>query len=201
MKNILLTLIILIFSSCKSEKKEIPDAFKDSNLHLVEFLERKIYLPKEYEKSSVEEITTLLQNSPNIDKFSDYRLYQLEKFKQMEDKIEIFVEKNNLSNYITFNTVNYFDFEKDALPLYVDLLENRIFVEPRKQGIIFERLESKFIKYGTSKILKVKYHQTFNNEKRFLTQYLITSKLRTFAIIVINEKNEDYQYILMNFPK
>ena len=90
---------------------------------------------------------------------------------------------------------------KEAVEVYVDLLENRLFVQSESFGVERKRLESKFLKYGISKVLKVKYLQTYGKENIYLTQYLVTYKLKTFGIIVASETDNDYQYILKNFKK
>ncbi len=201
MKNILLTFILLVFLSCKSDKKEIPSEFKDSNLQLVEFLEKKIYLPKDFEKTTIETVAELIKNSPDLNELSEYEIQKLENFKKMGQTVEIFIKNGNYRNNISFQKGNYVELTKEAVEVYVDLLENRLFVESEQFGVERKRLESKFLNYGISKIVKVKYLQTFGEEKIYLTQYLVTYKLKTFGIIVASESDNDYQYILKNFKK
>ncbi|WP_418512021.1 hypothetical protein [Corallibacter sp.] len=201
MKNILLTFIILIFLSCKSDKNEIPPEFKDSNLQLVEFLEKKIYIPKDFKKTSIETVAELIKNSPDLNELSEYEFQKLENFKKMGQTVEMFIKDGNYKNNISFQSGNYVELTKEAVEVYVDLLENHLFVESESFGVERKRLESKFLTYGISKVVKVKYLQTFGEEKIFLTQYLVTYKLKTFGIIVASESDSDYQYILKNFKK
>ncbi|MEC3906149.1 hypothetical protein VOI54_03910 [Tamlana sp. 2201CG12-4] len=201
MKNILLIFILITFISCKSDKKEIAPEFKDSNLQLVEFLEKKIYLPKGFKKSSIEMFAELIENSPNKNELTEYELRKLENFKKMGESIEIFIQEDNYRNNISFQLGDYVQLTKEAVEVYVDLLENHLFVESESFGVERKRLESKFLSYGNSKVVKVKYLQTFGVEKIYLTQYLVTYKLKTFGIIISSETDNDYQYILNNFKK
>ncbi|MCL5130520.1 hypothetical protein [Algibacter sp. L4_22] len=201
MRNILLTLLLLTFLSCKSDKKEIPSEFKDSNINLIEFLEKKIYLPKDFQKSSIETIAELIKNSPDKNELSEYELQKLKNFKKMGQTVEIFIKNGNYRNNISFQKGNYVELTKEAVEVYVDLLENRLFVESESFGVERKRLESKFLNYGISKVVKVKYLQTYGEEKIYLTQYLVTYKLKTFGIIIASETDNDYQYILKNFKK
>lgn len=201
MKNILLTLILLIFINCKSDEKEIPTEFKDSNLQLIEFLEKKIYLPKDFKRSSIETVAELVKNSPDVNELSEYELQKLENLKKMEQTVEMFIKNDNYKNNISFQSGNYVELTKEAVEVYVDLLENHLFVESKSFGVERKRLESKFLTYGISKVVKVKYLQTFGEEKIYLTQYLVTYKLKTFGIIIASESDNDYQYILKNFKK
>lgn len=201
MKNILLTFILLLFLGCKSDKKEIPSEFKDSNLELVEFLEKKIYLPKDFEKTTIETVTELIKNSPELNELSEYEIQKLENFKKMGQTVEIFIKNGDYRSNISFQKGNYVELTKEAVEVYVDLLENRLFVKTESFGVERKRLESKFLNYGISKVVKVKYLQTFRDEKIYLTQYLVTYKLKTFGIIVASESDNDYQYILKNFKK
>ncbi|MFD2724599.1 hypothetical protein [Hyunsoonleella rubra] len=201
MKKVLLTLTLLIFLNCKSDKKELPAEFKNSKLHLIEFLEKKIYLPNEFEKSTIETVVEIIKNSPDQNELSEFELNKLNSFKKMGETVEIFIKNDNYKNNISFQPGNYVELTKEAVEVYVDLLENHLFVESESYGIKRKRLESKFLKYGISSIVKVKYHQTFNEEELYLTQYLVTYKLKTFGIIVTSETDNDYQYILKNFKK
>lgn len=119
----------------------------------------------------------------------------------MGQTVEIFIENGNYRNNISFQKGNYVELTKEAVEVYVDLLENRLFVESESFGVERKRLESKFLKYGISKVVKVKYLQTYGEEKIYLTQYLVTYKVNTFGIIVASESDNDYQYILKNFKK
>ena len=199
MKKILLSLIILIFIGCNSDKKEISDEIKNSILQEIEVLDRKMYLPKEYEKSSIEAIAELIRNSPDRNEFSEYELQKLNSFQRMGATVEIFVDKENYENNISFQPGKYIQMSRQAVEVYVDLLENNLFLAAKSQGIEYERLESKYIEYGLAKIVKVKYLQTFKGKKRYLTQYLVSHNLKAFGIIILNEENKDFQYILKSF--
>jgi len=201
MKKLQLIFLLLIIISCQSDKKSNPNPLNENNFHLVNFLEKKVYLPNDFKRFSIETFAELIKNSSDSDVLNKYELERLENFKQMNENVEIFIGNNDYLNSISFQSSPYFEFGKEAVAMYVDLLENNLFVEPRSRGIEFERLESKYLKYGISKIVKVKYLRKHENEKNYLTQYLISYKLKTFAITVANQHGNDYQFILRNFKK
>ncbi|WP_299224416.1 hypothetical protein [uncultured Psychroserpens sp.] len=202
MKKILILFsIVIIICNCESNKKNNHNPINKDNIHLVHFLERKVYLPNNFKRSSIETFTELIKSSIDLDTLSNYELERLNNLSKLNENVEIFIGNNNYLNSISFQSSPYFEFGKEAVAMYVDLLENQLLVEPRSRGVEFERLESKYLKYGISKIVKVKYLQRDGNRTGYLTHYLISYKLYTFGIIVSNEHGNDYQFILRNFKK
>ncbi len=199
MKKLLLLLLLLGITNCDSNQKKRSNTVDKSNFHRVEFLDMNVFLPDNFKKSSYEAYTELIKNETDLDTLTNYELERLNNLKQMDDGHELFIYDGDYLNTITFQSSPYFDFDKSAVSFYVNQLESINFVEPRSRGIEFDRLESKFLKYGNSKIIKVKYRQTFGNKIRFLTQYIITYKLKTFGITVTNQYGDDHKVLLSNF--
>lgn len=200
MKRLILIFLIIIVS-CESNNKTQPNPLNQNNYHLVEFLDKKVYLPDNFKKTTFETFEELIKSKTDLDTLSNYEFERINSLKNLDNSIELFVGNNDFQNNISFQESPYFDFDKDAVALYVDILENNLFLEPKSRGIEFERLESKFLRYGLSKIIKVKYLRKFEFEEIYLTQYLVSYKLKTFGIIVANKHGNDYQFILKNFKK
>ncbi|MBO6606707.1 hypothetical protein [Psychroserpens sp.] len=199
LQKLVFLLVLLMLSSCNSNQKEGSNTIDKSNLHHVDFLEMKVFLPDNYKKSSFEAYTEIIKNETDLDTLTNYELQRLNNLKQMDEGHELFIHDGDYLNTITFQSSPYFEFDKSAVSFYVNQLETMNFVEPRSRGIEFDRLESKFLKYGNSKIIKVKYLQSFGDKKRYLTQYIITYKLKTFGITITNLDGDDHKVILSNF--
>jgi len=198
MKKLLLFLIILNFS-CSTKTKESIDEFDLTNSHKLEFLNKNIYLPKNYEATTIEDFINAHIVDGKIDSFQKNQQANLYKQKRNGVKFEIFCEKSNLKNSIIIQLGEYTPLDKRRVNPYVNNLEKTVLSEWSKYYIYYERLEAKFITSKNTKSIKIKYRIIIDGKNTFMTQYIVTSKSNTFSIVVTNEKNIDYQFVLKNF--
>ena len=199
MKKTILFISILLILSCKSEKKENTSKINNTELHLIEFLDKRIDFPKNYRKTSLEEISKSFEQNSAPNGFEESYVNGLRNLLNMNAKFEIFSEKENDMNSIWFLLGEYIPLDKSIVNPYVNMMETQLLTQTEKYGIEYKRLESKFLTNMNTKTIKIKYEQILNGNKRYLTQYLISYKLKTFSIYVSNEKNIDYQFITKNF--
>lgn len=194
-----LYLILILLFACDSTKKELPSEFANTELQLIGFLEKKIYLPKNYRKITFEEYSEVLNQMPDKDVSLQLQYENFNNLKNKGAKFEIFVDERNIQNYISFMLGEYIVLDKSNVNLYVNMLEEQVFSKLADYGIEYTRLENKFISLKNTKAIKVKYEEELNGIKSYITQYIITYKFQTFSINVTNEKGNDYQFILKNF--
>ncbi|WP_299215266.1 hypothetical protein [uncultured Aquimarina sp.] len=199
MKKILPILTLILILSCKSEKKEVSEEFKNTEWQLITFLEKKIRLPINYEKTTIEEIFAKMESLENPDGFVELQYNRLNILKNAGAEFEIFVEKDNVMNSISFMLGPYVPLDNSVVSTYVNMVEGQILPQSKEFGLKYKRTESKFLKYKNAEIIKVKYEQINEQNKRFVTQYLITYKLKTFTMVVINKNDTDFQFLLKNF--
>lgn len=199
MKKILLLLTLLLIIGCKSDKKETLSGSNDTELHLIEFLGTEIHFPKNYEKTNLEEVSEIFRQIPTPNGYEAAYTNGLQNLKNFDAEFEIFAEKQNYMNSIWFMNGEYIPLDKSIVNTYVNMVEQQLLPQKEKFGIEYNRLESKFLTNKNTKAIKVKYEQKINDQKRYLTQYLVTYKLKTFSFIVSNEKNIDHQFMTKNF--
>lgn len=199
MRPTLLLLSLILIIGCKSEKKETLSENNNTKLHLIEFLKTQIHFPANYEKTSIDKVTETFTQIPTPNGYEASYMNGLQNLKNFNVEFEVFCEKENYMNSIWFMLGEYIPLDKSMVSTYVTMLEQTLLPQTEKFGIEYNRLERKFISNKNTKIIKVKYEQILNGNKRYLTQYLVTHKLKTFSFVVSNEKNVDYQFMTKNF--
>jgi hypothetical protein len=63
-------------------------------------------------------------------------------------------------------------------------------------GMDYEQLENRFLKTGKSKIIKIKYRTELDSRVGYHTQYVITSKIKTFDFLVVSNQNMDLENLI-----
>ena len=192
-------ILLLLLLSCKSEPKKLPDEFKDTELRLISFLNKKVRLPSEYKVLTIEQLLTLMDQERLPDELVQLQFERLKSMQSSGTKFELFVDDFNFLNTITFTAGEYIPLHKEMVNPFVHQLENQILSQLEAEGIEHKRLETKFLTYSKTKVIKVKYMQSNGVQERYITQYVITSGLNTFSMVVINNDNIDFQYVLKNF--
>jgi len=198
MKKILL-LISIILISCKADKKKLPAEFEHTTNFQIDFLKREILLPDNYEKTTFNELLDTINKSEHNAKLIQSAHQKNILLQNLGHKFEVLADKNNYFNTITFMSGEYMKLDKNVLNSYVEALESQILTQSTEYNIQNNIIERKFLTYGNTKIIKVKFQQIGADETSFLTQYLITLGRNTFSIAIINNENIDYQFILENF--
>jgi len=191
--------LIILNLSCSTKTKKSGNDFDLTNSHKLEFLNKNIYLPKNYKATTVEELIIARKVDGKFESFQTIQNEKLYEQKRSGEKFEIFCDKNNLKNSIIFSPGEYMPLNKNLISPYVIRLEKDVKPELSKHNIGLERLESKFITSENTKSIKIKHRLIFDDKNIYLTQYIVTYKFNTFSIVVSNEKNIDYKFILKNF--
>jgi len=199
MKKLILILMALSFCYCNSGTETKEEIFKDSIKQPINFLNREIYLPKDYEKVNLNELGEMLRQNPDLNEID--RFYYETAVRMQQDDIapELFTQVSNKTNIIWFLQGTYLVLDKEMATLYVDMLERSQIAAMEAKGITMNRLENKFISLKNTKAIKVKYEQSYGFNKKYLTQYIVTYKFDTFSILISHDENEDFQDVLSNF--
>lgn len=64
------------------------------------------------------------------------------------------------------------------------------------QGISYQKVDSKFMTYGTNQIIKVTYKLTDSQMKRLTTNYVVSTPSETIGIVVNNAGLEDFEGLI-----
>ncbi|MBT8245913.1 MAG: hypothetical protein HKP48_10600 [Winogradskyella sp.] len=199
--NLIFFSFFLLCFSCNENNDEDKSA-----LQRVDFLKRNMMIPLGYNKMNVKEFSKMIQDSIYENTLSDYDIKNMRRFENFARYAEFFVDKEDVSNVIAFHQENYIKMSKEALDIYVDIMEREFFVDYEGDSLYdsvkYKKLESKYSDYGLANVVKVKYLQTYNKDSTtntYMTHYLVSHNLKSFGVVVLNNKNKDFQYILDTF--
>ncbi len=188
-----LVLLLIFVSACDDEKKE------HSELQQIQFLEKNIHFPVNYQKCNFDQYAEIYDKIEQLDQHDIQLMSAINGLQVMGAQFELFYEKGNTSNLIWLVPGEYIPLDKSMVTVYANMLDQQLAPQLAESGIEYNRLEKKFISINQTKAIKIKLEQIYNGKSRFLTQYLISYKLKTFLLTVSNDKNIDYQFILRNF--
>ena len=192
----LLITTVLVFS-CDNNKVKTEEYFKGYSLKPINFLNKKAYLPSNYTKVNLNELGEMLRQNPDLNPI-DKMYYQMAVNAEKEtNKVAVlYVDSLEKKNSIWFIPAQYFPLKKEYVNDYVNLLETIFFSQHEFYGIFYERLEAKFLAINGNQAIKVKYKRIFEEDERYLTQYIITKKFDSYSITITDKENNDYQKIL-----
>ncbi|WP_147299183.1 hypothetical protein [Winogradskyella eximia] len=188
--------------NCNSKKNSESTESSNAKLQRIELLNLKMKIPNNYDKISSDYFSDILEKSIYRNKFTEFELKSMDRYRKFGSNAEIFVDNDDITNVIIFHGADYIKMSKEALELYIEMVDGNIFADAELKGIEYKRLEGEFLNYGLAEVVKVKFSQTYHQDestKTYLTNYLVSHNLKSFGIIVINKENIDFQYVLDNF--
>lgn len=190
-------LVFMICITCRSEKEHYSEDQSDFELMQIDFLDKRIFLPRSYKKVNLNEVEEMIRQNPELG--STDRLFY-DAIMQTDNEFgppELFMESEDQLSAIVFTPGEYIPLGKELVSPYVNMLESNML----KSEFSPVRLESKFITLKNATAIKVKYEQHIPTGKRYLTQYIVTYGLKTFSIMVLNDENKDLRVVLNNFSE
>lgn len=192
--RIITILILTLLISCKEEVKE-KNNISDNKKHLVhnELLNADFYLPNDYKINTIDDFEKELSASRSNIELTKINFGNIEMLKSLSELTTLYTEKNKAENYIFFQKGEYINLNKNIATQYSTMLNNVVEKNWTNFGIDFKLLENKYLQKNQNKIVKIKYLQEFNKVKKYLTQYLITAKGKTFSVMVCNFENVDFE--------
>jgi hypothetical protein len=202
LRRIFLFFVFVTFLNCNSKKNSESTESSNAKLQRIELLNLKMKIPNNYDKISSDYFSDILEKSIYRNKFTEYELKSMDRYRKFGSNAEIFVDNDDITNVIIFHGADYIKMSKEALELYIEMVDGNIFADAELKGIEYKRLEGEFLNYGLAEVVKVKFSQTYHQDestKTYLTNYLVSHNLKSFGIIVINKENIDFQYVLDNF--
>jgi len=199
MNKLLLILSAILFFSCNNSAGEKVDLFKDSVKQPIHFLNKEIYLPKEYEKVNLNELGEMLRQNPDLDAIDRFYYQTAVSMQENEVAPVLFAEVTNKTNIMWFLQGSYMELDKEMETTYLEMLQRSQIAAMEAKGITMKLLENKFISLKNTKAIKVKYEQSYGFSKKYLTQYIVTYKFDTFSILISQDQNKDFQDVLSNF--
>ena len=193
------TLGILLLSNCQDKPSDQPnDQFDTKAYKAVEisFLDGKVLLPKNYQLTRPEHFRDKLVALDSLGYSYQSIQEAIHKMQLSSMDFLIFTDTADVENHILFYSAKYFSLNPTVAKQYIAMLQQRVESKWQVNGLTYNRIESKFLKTNYAKIIKVKYIQYLMRGERYHTQYLVSTKYRTFAVMMNNYDDLDLQEAL-----
>ncbi|MDY8137137.1 hypothetical protein [Aquimarina sp. 2201CG5-10] len=192
MRKFLLLFIVVLLTGCelptngiikRSSFSENTIAFKDSIIELTDG----------YAKMAPDEFLTRLDSLKDKPMFKKVTLRELEKVKSKNVEFEIFVEDENIENYVLVYARDYVQFDEFSAQRYVARLNDRLKDESNVQEVRYKRIHGRYFYTPKSKIVKLKYLKALKKERKFQTEYIVSSQSGGMGLLVSNLDDVDFE--------
>ncbi|WP_025742820.1 hypothetical protein [Aquimarina pacifica] len=191
MKKILLMLIAVLLVSCEFVPKE--SKFSKYKKNTIEFRNNTIVLKSGYLKTSTEEFKSRVDSLPNDSKFKKLALEELKKVEEKKVDYEIFADQNNIANYVFIYTCDFYEFDEHRAAKVVQAMNNQLKDEATNQEVRYRRIHGRFFFTPTSKVIKLKYLKAYKSERKFQTEYIVSSKSGGVGLLISNLEDIDFE--------
>ncbi|MDR5589935.1 hypothetical protein [Christiangramia sp. SM2212] len=199
MRKILLLILVITNLGCNDSKNEFQSEFPNYKLQSINFLEKRFYLPANYQNASLDSI---FQSKFKLTNSLDSLPLNNKKFLRLHNsggEFEYFIDSKNPENTITFILGEYTSLSEKTMNIFVDMLQMNFSLDAKEQNQEFKLKQKKFYNLSYADVIKVKFLRLKNQDQLYVTQYLITKGLKTMTMIVTNSENEDYDELIKNF--
>ena len=195
MRVIFFCVIVLLFFSCTNNNVSSKKFAGYKKIQL-SFINASIKIPNNYVKMTPNKLKSIFLNSNEKKEYIEQNINALDKIKKLPNKHLIYLDKENLQNQIWFIEGEFVPLNKKLAQQYLGMVEQQLKKDWLPKGIDYYRVENKITLRSKSQIIKLKYWLYQDNFKRYCTQYLISTKNKTFGIFVNNSKDIDFKDIL-----
>ncbi len=196
MKYILLIVLLVSFGCQNKAEKSVGFSSENYKEFTVDFLNATVLLPKTYEKLTADELKNkLLALVENPDQ-ADFINQGFENLKKSPFGFAVFADKDDCTSYIWVRQGEFVPLDKTLANQYLGMVSARVEQDWGGIGMDYERLENRFIQTDESKIIKIKYRTELDNRIGYHTQYVITSKIKTFDFLVVSNQNTDLENLI-----
>ncbi|WP_024769644.1 hypothetical protein [Aquimarina macrocephali] len=200
MKKILLLLIVILIVGCEFLPKESKFSnFSKFSKNTIEFRNNTIVLTSGYSKTSPEEFKNRLDSLENKPKFKKVALHELKKIEDKKVDFELFVDENNVENYVFIYTCDFYQFDEHRAARVVAALNDQLQDESNVQEVKYKRIHGRFFFTPTSKVVKLKYLKAYKKDRKFQTEYIVASKSGGIGLLISNLEDIDFESSIKRF--
>ncbi|WP_106791565.1 hypothetical protein [Aquimarina sp. Aq78] len=200
MKKILLLLIVILVVGCEFLPKESKfSKFSKFSKNTIEFRNNTIVLTSGYSKTSPEEFKNRLDSLENKPKFKKVALHELKKIEDKKVDFELFVDENNVENYVFIYTCDFYQFDEHRAARVVAALNDQLQDESNVQEVKYKRIHGRFFFTPTSKVVKLKYLKAYKKDRKFQTEYIVASKSGGIGLLISNLEDIDFESSIKRF--
>ncbi|WP_103068892.1 hypothetical protein [Aquimarina sediminis] len=191
MKKILLLSVAILIIGCDFLPKE--SRFSKYSKNTIEFRNNTIVLTTGYAKIAPEEFKSRLDSLEGKPKFKTVALQELKKIEDKKVDFELFVDENNVENYVFIYTCDFYQFDEHRAARVVAALNNQLQDESNTQDVKYKRIHGRFFFTPTSKVVKLKYLKAYKKQKKFQTEYIVASKSGGIGLLISNLEDVDFE--------
>lgn len=185
--------LLILLLSCKEESKQKTIINENLKSTYNDLLNADLYFPRDYKLTSIDDFERKLSESRSNFEITQVNIGSIEKMKSISHLTTLYTDSLNFENYIYITKGEFIDLNKNIATQYSSMINNSVESNLANNGINFKLLENKYFQKNQKKFVKIKYEQEFNKVKKYLTQYLISGKGKTFSVMICNFKNEDFE--------
>ena len=202
MRYLLMLSISLILAACDQInfkklsfedlfKKDIPKVeYVEYSKNTIQFKDNVIVLSHEYFQNSTEQFKSRLDSLDRKSRIKRMAYRDLKRIENLKKEYQIFVDKNNVGNYVFIYARNYTVFNEHSAANHVARLGKAIKKESNLQAIRYKRIHGRYFYTENAKIVKLKYLK----DKMFQTEYIVSSKNGGgVGLLVSNIRNIDFE--------
>ncbi len=197
MKKILLLSVAILLVGCDfSSKKSGKSRFSKNT---IEFKNNTIVLNSTYEKMTPDVFKTRLASVNEESKFKKIALDELKKVQNKNVDYELFVDTKNIENYVFIYTCDYYQFDEHRAARVVQTLSDQKKDEANSQEVRYKRIHGRYFFTPTSKVVKLKYLKAYKKERKFQTEYIVSSKSGGIGLLISNLNDIDFESSIKRF--
>ena len=189
-KLLLLSIVILVVGCDFSSKKTGKTLFSKNTL---EFKNNTIVLTSDYQKMAPEDFKTRLDSIQDESKFKKIALEELKKIQDKNVDFGLFVDNKNIENYVFIYTCDYYQFDEHRAARVVQALSDQKKDEANTQEVRYKRIHGRYFFTPTSKVVKLKYLKAYKKERKFQTEYIVSSKSGGIGLLISNLEDIDFE--------
>ena len=191
MRKILLLSIAVLLVSC-SQGPNISKPFKYSK-NTIKFQNNTITLTSSYVKTTRDEFVTELDSLDETSKFKKIALDELKKVESKNVDYEIFVDENNIENYVFIYVCDFYLLSEHRAAKVVSAMSRQLERESSRQDVRYKRIHGRFFFTPDSKVVKLKYLKAYKSQRKFQTEYIVASKKGGIGLLISNLNDIDFE--------
>jgi len=192
----LVVILVLILSSCKQEKENlVPKGHRSVKLS---FVDANINLPNEYVEISIDELIEVWEYAEVDSVFKENKIQWLIQLRDSPAFATMFCDSSNVDNYIYFQKGKHVFLTKEIADQYLTNVQRNLRGSSELGGFNFTKVESKINSGDEAQLIKFKYKFDPEGEERteYRTQYLFSSKTKTFGMVVSRSDEVDFERLI-----
>lgn len=154
-----------------------------------------IDIPGQYQAFSMDRI-----NQTDKSGYTEEKRVLLNRLKNLSEKdknLKIYLDTNNVLNYITITIGQYLEINKNTTQQLSDLTKSKL-IRNYDFLDVQVRIMERSIKSGEHRYMKLKYKIDILNTAFYQTFYLVNSRYGTFGIAVVDKEGRDYEDMIIH---